>query len=202
MGSSVFDQLEDLLSWKRTYGSIYYIKIGESYYVFRTLTRGEHSTLMKVGEELECDTGDLIVRTCLLYPVTDISELDKLLAGEFDYLLRSIVSMSGFSQMERVEKDIEEARESIATLENQIIILVCKAFPHLTIQDVDRFTYDELIKYLAVSEAILDMKLTIEKKPDTKPGVIDFDEENRAVGGAAPIQNNPQKKPRGVPRAK
>jgi hypothetical protein len=66
-------------------------------------------------------------------------------------------------------------------------LLVCKAFPHLTLSDIDNLTYDELLRYMAVSEAILDVKINIEKPSPTKPGTIDFDQENKVMDQPIPI---------------
>ena len=81
-------------------------------------------------------------------------------------------------------------------LQHQVLILVCKAFPHLTLSDVDNLTYDELLRYLTISEAILDVKINIEKPSPTKPGTIDFDQENKVMNHPVPLDRK-KRSPRG-----
>jgi hypothetical protein len=120
-----------------------------------------------------------------------------MLAGEVESVLSAINKKSGFSGTEDVIGDIETARGSLGSLENQIAILVCKAFPHLTLEDINNLTYEELIRYLSISEAILDVKIKIEKPEQQKSGAIDFDAENKGMDDAKPFGKPPPHKPRG-----
>jgi hypothetical protein len=198
MGNELSEIVPSILSWKKQYGSIYHVKIGKSSYIFRALTRLEYLTLLGVQGNTNDGAGDIILSECLLSPKFDVLEFDNKLAGEVDSLVSSITKASGFSGTESFMKDIEYERSNLGTLESQIIVLICKAFPHLKLSDINNFTYDDLMRYVAISEAILDVKLNIEK-PDSKSkkhGTVDFDKENEAVDGAVPFRRNPAK-PRG-----
>jgi len=187
-----------ILTWKTKHGPIFYIKLNKSEYVFKILTKGEYETILGLQEHLKIDTGEIILKECLLYPKYNKRTFDKKLAGEVESLLECIGRTSGFSETEKVLSDLETFRESIGSLENQIIILICKAFPHLTLQDINNFTYEEIMRYIAISEVVLDVKLNIEKPHTNKTGAIDFDEENRGLSGdPVPHGRVPKQKPRG-----
>jgi hypothetical protein len=184
-----------VLSWKKEHGSIYCIDIAGKEYFFRALSRSEYLTIFGMQGKSSCDIGDIVLSVCLLYPEFDEKEFDSKLAGDIDSLLQCIISTSGFAETDRLIEDIEKERSSLGTLENQIIILICKAFPHLKLSDINNFTYEDLMKHLAISEAILDVKLNIEKPAAHKEGPIDFDAENREVDPSLPRKN--LKTPRG-----
>lgn len=187
-----------ILNWKTKYGPIFYIKLNKSEYVFKILTKGEYTTILGLQEHLKIDTGEIILKECLLYPKFNKRTFDQKLAGEVESLLECIGRASGFSETEKVLSDLEAVRGSIGSLENQIIILICKAFPHLTLQDINNFTYEEIMRYVAISEVVLDVKLSIEKPTTNKTGTIDFDEENRKMSGdPVPHGRVPKQKPRG-----
>jgi hypothetical protein len=177
-----------ILIWKKQYGSVYYIKIGSNEYIYRLMSRGDHIALLSAQQNIEFNIEDVVLQECLLYPKFSKRTFDKRLAGEVEYVAQCIAESSGFSETERVEVDLDQQRQSLGNLENQMTVLICKAFPHLKLSDINNFTYDELIRYVSISEAILDVKLNIEK-PKTNKGTVDFSAENRAMGGV-PFDKN------------
>jgi hypothetical protein len=197
MANDISRLLPRILSWKKQYGNVFYIKIVDAEYVFRALTRAEYAALLSAASLASVDTSDLLLQECLLYPEYSDGFLDGKLAGEVETLVERIMVSSGFSETDKVEKDIEDARNSMSTLENQMIILICKAFPHLTLSDINSFTYEELIRYIALSEVILDVKLKIEKPDHPGAGKINFDEDNKAFNSPPPFEK--QNKHRGAP---
>jgi hypothetical protein len=113
--------------------------------------------------------------------------MDKKLAGEVESVILAIRNCSGFSETDKVVDDVEASRTSMGTLENQISVLICKAFPYLTLSDIEKLTYGDLIKYIAISEEILGAKLKIEKPDQTKAGSINFAEENKSFNEPPPF---------------
>lgn len=196
MGKDLQRIVKYILPWKKKYGSIYYIEINGVEYVFRTLSRGEYLSLLNIQNKFSIDIGDMILKECLVYPEFREAIFDKKNAGEVDRLITCICDVSGFSKSEQLLKDIESSRGEMGTLDNQIITLICKAFPHLTLPDINNLTYENLIRYLSIAEVILDVKLSIEKPKTSKPGAINFDEENKVMG-ATPFVKNVPPKPRG-----
>jgi len=175
----------DILFWKCKYDSIFYIKIGDNIYVYRILTRGEYYNILSLQSNGYGDISDTLLKLCLLYPKYDKTVFDLILAGEIDLLIKKIISSSGFSEGESLLKDIEIARSKINVLDNQIVLLICKAFPQLTPKDINNLNYHDLINYLTLAEAILDTQLKIEKTNDQNK--IDFEQENKMIPGAQTI---------------
>lgn len=186
MGTSIGELLPQILSWKNKFSAIYYIVLMGELYIFRPLTRNEYLTNFNIQTISGSNPGDSVLKTCLLYPEFKQENFDSKLAGEVDSLVSIILAKSGFSETDRIITDLDKYRSEMVTLENQMIILICKAFPHLTLFDVDNFTYEELLRYIAISEAILDIKLNIEKPKPKKDGVIDFEEENKPFNEGRP----------------
>jgi hypothetical protein len=189
MKDGIPDDIGRLFSWKREYGNVYFVRVGKEAYVYRALSRSDHALLIRAQGYLKFDLEDAVLKECLLEPRFNKDEFDNKLAGEVEDLVKKISESSGFSEMERVEKDLENNRSSLGSLENQIVILICKAFPHLTLEDIDNFTYDELVRHLVIAEAILDVKLNIEKPKPQNQGTVNFDEENKVMG-AVPFDKN------------
>ena len=181
--------LEDILKWKREYRNIFLLKINENIYIYRSLSKSEYSSLLAVSSiEKDLDTEDIIFSECLLFPKYKKGMFDNYLAGEVESVLAAITSVIGFSATDQFVDDVDLSRSKLGSLENQIVILICKAFPHLTLSDIDNFTYEELLRYMVISEEILGMKITIEKPSSKKAGVIDFEKENREMNQPPPQQ--------------
>jgi hypothetical protein len=197
MGKALQRIIQNVLPWKKKYGSIYYVKIDEREYVFRVLSRGEYLSLLIIQDKFKIDIGDLILKECLVYPKFNKSTFDKRKAGEIDGLIACISDKSGFSKTDQILQDLEGSRAKIGTLDSQIIVLICKAFPHLTLQEINNLTYEDMIQYVSVSEEILGAKLNIEKPKPSKPGTIDFDEENKVMGATPFVKNVKPTPPRG-----
>jgi hypothetical protein len=185
--------LNSISGWKTIHGSVYYVKISGSEYVFRPLKKNEYLSILSLQATAAVDSSEMLLSTCLLYPAYDADEFDAKLAGEVDSLVNCVNDISGFSDIDNFENTLEKARLSLGTLDNQITILICKAFPHLTLLDINNLTYEELVRYIAISESILDVKLNIEKPKQNKNGTIDFEKENREMGEKPPAPIRPVK---------
>lgn len=187
---------KEILSWRRKYKDIFYIKVDMNKYIFRLLTRGEYFNIYGLQHTVLKNTDDIVLEMCLLYPIYSKDVLDYRLAGEIEYVSKCIVELSGFSRTDTILNDIEEERKKVEILDNQILLLICKAFPHISLNDLDNMNYQTLLRYLVLAEAILDVKLNIEKpKPQDK---IDFDKENLNLKGGKTIPLKPHKEEKSV----
>lgn len=146
---------------KEKYGSLYVLNIGDNIYLYRPLTKEEFLLLLSLKDIFGMDDEDIILDKCLLYP--EKGELDNILAGEVSYVIESIVKTSGFADADNIEHDIDKARNQVGILDNQIVMFICKAFPQLTPKDIGKFTYEQMLYHLALSEQIIDATLKIEK---------------------------------------
>jgi hypothetical protein len=189
MQDGAADSVFKLLSWKQQFGSVYSISVSGDVYVYRALTKAEHSFLMDFQERPGFDLEEAMISRCLLVPDYNREAFEAKPAGVVTHIAQCIGKSSGFSETDKVEKDIEEQRVLANRLDTQIIVLICKAFPHLTLEDIDNFTYDQMIRYLGISESVLGVKLNIEKPKTKNQGTVDFDAENKVMG-AVPFDRN------------
>jgi hypothetical protein len=171
----------DILEWKRKYASIYYLKIGNHEYVFRLLTKGEYLALYFVQFHISSEAEDILLDKCILYPTFSREQRGNLLAGEVTTLVDKILSLSGFSDIENIKADLDKERLKIQLLDNQIVLVICKAFPHITPTDIDNFDYPTTLHYISLAEELLGTKLEI-SKTETNTKTIDFEKDNREQG--------------------
>ena len=187
--------VRDILSWKQKYKVIYFIEIDNNSYIYRLLTRGEYFNLLSLQKIDSKIADDILLEMCLLHPEYKKDVIDSRLAGEIDFVIQSIVRSSGFSNGDDLLKDIDVQRNSISMLDNQIVLTICKAFPQLTPDDIDKLNYNQLLHYLALAEEILGVKLNIEKPQDQDK--INFDKANRDLSAGPRSPFNKREPTRG-----
>lgn len=187
---------DKILEWKEKYNNIYYQKVGDHEYIFRLLTKGEYLALYFMQFHISSEAEDILMEKCVLYPEVDIEKFDALKAGEVGTLIDRILSLSGFSNLDNIKLDLDKERENIKLLDNQIVLIICKAFPHITPSDIDHFDYPTIIHYVTLAEELLGTKLEISKLEEQNK--IDFERDNKGQGfiqGVFP-DKNPGKKQR------
>ena len=183
----------EILEWKHKYYNIYYLKIGNQEYIFRLLTKSEYLALYFVQFHISSEAEDILLDKCVLYPIMDREQRNNLLAGEVMTLVDKILSLSGFSNIDNIKQDLDKEREKIQLLDNQIVLIICKAFPHITPSDIDNFDYPTILHYVSLAEELIGTKLEI-SKVDTNTNTIDFSKDNREQGFGSEIPGGPRVK--------
>lgn len=184
MGSGL--PAEVILDLKSKWPNIYSVKIGEDYFIFRLLSRKEFGVAIDLQSYKTGSEEDYILETCVLYPILSKKDMDSKLAGTILDLAKTIVEMSGFSSPDSLLNNIEINRTSMSLADNQMIVVICKAFPHLTPEDINNFDIQKITYYLALSEQILGVTLEIPNsktkvKHKSTPGFIDFEQDNKEM---------------------
>jgi hypothetical protein len=170
----------EILEWKQKYKSVFYQVIAGHEFIYRLLTKGEYLALYFIQFHISEKAEDMLLEKCLLYPRLEKEQFDNMSAGIVATLVEKILSMSGFSDLEKIKDDLEKERNNLQLLDNQIVLMICKAFPHITPSDIDNFDYPTIIHYVTLAEAILNTKLEISKPEDKHK--IDFDKDNKGQG--------------------
>ena len=185
-----------LLSWKLEYKNIYYVKLKDQEYIFRLLTKGEFLSLYFLQSQISNDAEEILLDRCILYPDQRKDNFfDCLWAGEVHYLIQTILSLSGFADFDNIKSDLDKERAKIQLLDNQIILLICKAFPHIKPSVIDTFDYPTILHHVALAEKLLNTELEITKQEDKK--TINFQEENIKQGFEHPgLKEARPKRPR------
>lgn len=129
---------------------VYAIPLGDDWYLTRPLTWREHKQLVELGQD-DVETPDKIVELTLLHP----ESIDDVLAGVVDTLANAIVNVSGFSTMEAFEEGIEWGREQANLLEQQLIMMICKAFPAYKPEELYEYPFLDLMLRWGMAEQML-----------------------------------------------
>lgn len=143
---------------------------------------------------------DYIYETCVLYSNIFKKDIDTTPAGTIPELVKIIIEMSGFSSSDYLMKYIEMNRSVMDLADSQMTIVICKAFPHLTPEDINNFDIQKITYYLALAEQILGVTLEIpntKNKVKHKPnlGFIDFEQENKDIFKSDISMPEPKKDP-------
>lgn len=80
-------------------------------------------------------------------------------AGVVTTLAQIVMKLSCPTDLEGIQKDIEEARDNISEISEQLILKVCEAFPSYTPEEVQKFEWSTLMKRVAQAELILNKEV-------------------------------------------
>jgi len=151
---------------------LYLIKHGGLELIFRPLTFSEYKTI----EELEAHVdpvivNDTVVRVAVEYCSRGIEWLiNDSPAILVDKVAEIIVSQSAFTDKKVFLELLTEARKKSENLESLIQIVIHKAFPSLTPDDVEAMTISEQMTLFAKAEQITGERVNIEAGVQTKEG--------------------------------
>ncbi len=131
---------------------------------------------------------DAVFRQCCLDPVC-IDRADEMLAGVISTTVAIIMQMSGPANLDGFNGDMDTARNLVDTLNSQIVMVICRAFPAYKPEEIGEMSWSNVLIRLAQAERILMKKnppeltepirmLSPEEQQDAvqkDPGQIDVD---------------------------
>lgn len=144
---------EEILSLKTQHGDIYRTDIESQAYIWRRLTKAEFNMIDQLGEEDE-DKEDLIVNMCLIYPRH--LDYDECHAGVPVVLANEILTHSGFVD-ETSAAILAEHRAEMQNLETQMEAIIHKAFPSISLEEIESWDVPKTLKYYSRAEWILEI---------------------------------------------
>ena len=168
---------------KKKWKNIFLIKTRDGEFIFRALTRKEYLETVDMYPLLGEASEDIVFEKCVLYP--EVEDTEKLYAGTITVVVDSIIDISGFSEPDVFMSLLEENRKTMELADSQMIVVLLKAFPHLTLESINNLDIQQLTYYLALAEQVLGVTITIdnEKPKDNKSGSpVNFAAENREMG--------------------
>jgi len=189
LSPEVLGIISDLtLKWPNLFG----LETLDGFFVFRPATKGEFSDLSRISQSLGEEVEDELFDICVVYPVLTDDEKGKLYAGTVTAVANNVATISGFGDEEVFLSLLEESRTSMKMADNQMMIVILKAFPYLTFEDINKLDVKQFTYRLALAEEITGTTLTIQKqeKPKKNGGHINFDEENKKMFGRAKVSAN------------
>jgi hypothetical protein len=97
---------------------------------------------------------DSIFRQCCLDPVR-IDESYEMRAGIVSTVVGLIMHMSGPGDIDGFNNDMNIAREMVDTLNSQVIMVICRAFPAYKPEEIGEMSWSDVLVRLAQAERIL-----------------------------------------------
>jgi hypothetical protein len=155
---------EKIYSLKERYHYVYLldvtsIRLSEDeltpgYLVIRPLTRREFNFYCTESYLEPEKTTEQLVERCVVWPHNfRINNPDyKYSFGIDSFLTRAIVNVSAFASENILLEGVEYSRTYARTMEAIITMMICRAFPRYTPEDVDNMPFHEQIKLVGMSE--------------------------------------------------
>lgn len=149
-----YDSLEVeelILHFRNEYSEVYLTQMDDgTEYIWRTLTQKEHSEISEFAKD-ETDAFERVCQTAVLYPLTDFGS--RGLAYIPEALAPSILNESGYGEIRKEQVLLNTFRNQInGNFEKQAEILINYAFPYITFEEMENWTKEKLLKYLARAE--------------------------------------------------
>lgn len=155
----------DIVSLKLKHGRIFKATAPLSHMdiYFKLISKGEYDNYLRLAPNrdiISIAAEEFIFSIAVVYPDPNILE-KTLWAGEYHAIAEAIASMSGFHELAHFSKELKARRLESQALSEQIIGTIAKAFPIYKISDLDAMNYQEIARLLALSEAMLEIRLEI-----------------------------------------
>lgn len=139
-----------IIHFRDTYDEVYLTTINDVDYIWRTLTKKEHNEIAEFAVD-DTDAFERICQTAVLYPETEFSTIG--LAYLPERLAPQILNESGFGEYRKEQNLLSIFRNQITSnFEVQAEILINRAFPYITFEEMENWTKEKLIKYVAKAE--------------------------------------------------
>jgi hypothetical protein len=147
---------ENLPVWRKQWPEIWYVRLRGELYVFRSPTRGDAIQHDMTWMSSPVMAADSLVNECLLYP----SELSNDMSmTDVNGLAEAIWKAAGFRDPTSLYDKVVEYQELIQTDPNQAnVIIIVKAFPRLTPDEINEMQPDQLAYHIALARAILGLE--------------------------------------------
>lgn len=148
----------ELLLLKEKYPDhqLIYLNLYGSEFVFRTLTRKEYQTLLRVALE-EDEFQDHVCQTALIYPEDFEFEYSPFagLAPEASF---HIVKQSGFTNMDQIFEFYDQAKIKNQGFEIECMSVIKAAMGEYTYEEMEDWTWQRLMDYVSRAERILELR--------------------------------------------
>ena len=158
------DLRKDIYQLKEKYHFIYLVDVRDlrlsnidntpGYVVIRPLTRREFNFYSSDRFSTQEQTVEQIVERCVVWPYRfSLNNPDYSYAFGIDsFVSRAITKVSAFADENILLEGVEYSRTYARTMEAIITMMICRAFPTYTPEDVDNMPFHEQIKLVGMSE--------------------------------------------------
>lgn len=164
--------IDELIKYEKEYGNIYLTEIGDIAFYWREITQNEMEQVTRLFEDEE-ERAEYICWKCVLKPAD--FDFSNCYAGITDTLNESILLQSGLQEGYGKEM-LKVCRQAMNDFENQIVPIICAAFPAIHPEEIEKWTINKQIRYLAMAEWAMNVLhgIPLEIGSEQKQ-VIDYD---------------------------
>ncbi|HJS83587.1 MAG TPA: hypothetical protein VJ742_12210 [Nitrososphaera sp.] len=149
---------EELIAhWKKEYGSIYSAPGGKQNYIFRALTIGEHSDILRTYQSV-VDIEENIVRCALLEP-RDLTA--KTPAGVVSTLAEEIMEVSGFGSYDHAKSLLESKRAASNSVPVLMKAFILATMPAYTEEELNNLSFEQMAAKVALAEQIIKVQQAV-----------------------------------------
>lgn len=189
---------EKLLNAKKKYKKLYRYYAPNGIEIdYRPLSWDEYNAYIEsirnfaINEHLAEES---IFEACVLNDIY-VSSIDLLDAGTVLTVVNLILQQSGPQSADNIAEDLNAKRDEIGSITNQIISIICQAFPGYTPDDIDKMSWDRMMSVFVLAEHILIERGVLEghvkisgakARMKVNAGPIDFNAANREIADLGP----------------
>lgn len=157
---------------------IIYISFKNKDYIFRSITNKEFEDVMKISED-DYEKNELICQIGLLYPAPSEYNFSECgIAGLPEYVAPIILDVSNVLSADLLQEKLEEERIQVNSLYSQAFIAIKLSFPEITIEKYEEMSWNEILKYVALSEKMIQYKQLIDQGVPFDLNIINKNEED------------------------
>lgn len=135
-------------SWKEIYQNVYAVEIGETFYVFRALSRAEYRKAVEFYED-EFERAEYVCSLCVLDPA-NVDYTEDLGAGVPETLTTEILTQSGFIDGQSIVKELMfKYDKEMESFDNQLTCIIAAAFPKYGLEEIEEWGIDKTMWFYA-----------------------------------------------------
>ena len=154
---------ELILHFRNAYEEVYLTTVNDVDYIWRTLTQKEHKEIAEFATD-NYDAYERICQTAILYPEYDY--MDGGLAYLPETIAPHILNESGYGAYRKEQPLLTIFRNQVSSdFLMQATILINRAFSYITLDEMENWTKEKILKYVAKAEwslRFIDQKKHIE----------------------------------------
>lgn len=135
---------------------ILYVIFNNKEFVFKSLGRKEYQTILALSSD-EYEIEDTICQTSLLHP-KDYNFAYSTLSGLSHNIAPLIVEISNFTELDSLLGIYEESKIKLDMFDQQCMSLVKAAFPEYRYDEMEDWTWEQLMDFTAKAEHVMKLK--------------------------------------------
>jgi hypothetical protein len=163
------------LAEKSQGSEVFKTELEDGFVLWRVISWSEFKALrnarMTIGATLDLEIEEAVYNKAVFFssfdriPPSNLSEDEKSLFVKMDRenqdggivstVAKAVLMASGVTKPEKIFLQLEQARSLIGNIEDQIAVIICRAFPSYTPEDVEKMTWPTVLKRAAQAEMIL-----------------------------------------------